>query len=74
MSTVTIPKRTYEDLMNKALRYEYLREVMENDLFSPPPTRNRKEILEAFKTTKKYTPAFLKDLERGLKRSSYFVS
>ncbi|MDP2704010.1 MAG: hypothetical protein Q8P01_02185 [bacterium] len=74
MSTVTIPKKTYQDLVSKALRYEYLREAMESDLFSSPPTRSRKKILRAFKATKKHAPAFLKSLERGLKRSSYFVS
>lgn len=74
MSTVTIPKKTYEDLVGKALRYEYLREAMEVDLFSPPPTRSRKEIIDAFRASKKHSPALLKSLERGFRRSSYFVS
>jgi len=38
----------------------------------PPKTRSRKEILEAFEKTGKYSPEFLKDLEEGLKNSDYF--
>ncbi len=38
----------------------------------PPKTRSKKEILEAFEKTGKYSPDFLKDLEEGLKNSDYF--
>ena len=72
MVTVTIPKRGYEKLLDAQLRYQRLREVLEDDLFSPPPTRKRKDILYAFETSGKYSQAFLKSLSRGLARSSYF--
>ena len=71
MSTVTISKKEYQELIEKKLRYEYLREIIEEDIFSSPP-RDIKEILSAFKKTKKYNQKFLKNLEKGLNRSSYF--
>lgn len=72
MQTVTISKREYEELIEKKLRYEYLHQVIENDIFSPPPTKNTKEIINAFKKTGIYNQKFIDSLEKGLKRSSYF--
>lgn len=37
-----------------------------------PEARNAAEVLTSFSKTKKYSKAFLKDLEKGLKRSKYF--
>lgn len=71
MNTVTISKREYKDLVDARLRYEYLRQIVEGDLFSPPP-RSIKEILGAFRSTGRYNSKFLRSLERGLRRSSYF--
>ena len=73
METITIPKKEYHELLEKTLRYEYLRGVIEEkeDIFSPPPTKDEKEIIKNFKETKLYSSAFLKNLEKGLKRSSY---
>jgi len=72
MATVTIPKKEYQRLLERALRYEYLHQIMKQDFFSPPPTRNIKEVIQVFKKTKTYNQKFLKSLEEGLKRSSYF--
>jgi hypothetical protein len=72
MVTITIPKKEYQKLLDKALRYEYLRQMMEKDLFSPPPTKNVGEIISAFKGAKKYNRQFIGALEKGLKRSPYF--
>lgn len=72
MSSITISKREYEKLLEKKMRYDYLRSILEEDFFSPPKTRDSKIILKAFKETKRYSSNFLKSLERGLKRSSYF--
>lgn len=74
MNTITIPQKEYRELIDTQLRYEYLRQIMTDDVFSPPPTRNRKEILKTFKETKKYNQSFLKSLEKGLQRSPHFVS
>ncbi len=72
MSAVTIPKKEYQELVEKKLRYEHLRAVVEEEIFSPPSTRSRKEILKALRGVKKYPQEFLKSMARGLKRSSHF--
>ena len=72
MPTVTIPKKEYQELVEKRLRYEHLRAMVEEEIFSPPPTRSRKEILKALKDVKKYPQEFLKSVARGLKRSPHF--
>lgn len=72
MFTITIQKKEYQDLIDKKLRYEYLRSILEEDLFSPPPTRRASEVIKAFRTSKGYNRKFLESLARGLRRSSYF--
>lgn len=72
MKTVTIPKKTYKELVEKKLRYEYLRQIMAEDVFAPPSVRRAGEVVRAFRATKRYNPKFLESLGRGLKRSSYF--
>lgn len=72
MNRVTIAKNEYERLIEAKLKYEYLRQVIEEDIFSPPPTKNIKEVIKAFKETGEYNAESLKSLERGLKRSPYF--
>ena len=72
MAKVTLPKTEYERLVEKSLRYDYLRQLLEEDLFASPPTRNIKKIIESFQRTGLYNKKFLRDLKRGLNRSSYF--
>lgn len=74
MDTVTIPKTEYQRLVERAFRYEYLANIVrkKENIFAPPPTKNIKEVIESFQATGMYSPAFLKSLERGLNRSSYF--
>lgn len=74
MSTITISKEKYEGLLEKALRYEYLRSLLEEDIFSSPPTKNARTVIGEFQNTGKYSKRFLESLERGLQRSSYFKS
>ena len=74
MTTITIPKKEYQGLVERAFRYESIRQLMEGNLFSPPPTRDAKKIAREFRKTKLYNRSFLKSLEKGLKRSSYFHS
>jgi metal-responsive CopG/Arc/MetJ family transcriptional regulator len=40
--------------------------------FVIPQERSTKKILADFKATKKYSPAFLRDLKKGLRSSDYF--
>lgn len=72
MATIAIPKKEYHQLVEKALRYDYIRQLFREDLFSSPPTRNPEEIIESFEETGLYNKSFLKSLKRGLSRSSYF--
>ncbi|MFH1656674.1 MAG: hypothetical protein ABH956_02785 [Candidatus Nealsonbacteria bacterium] len=72
MSNITISKKEYNKLLEKSLRYEYFRKILEEDIFSSPPTNNIKSIIGEFRETKKYNKKFLESLERGLKRSSDF--
>ena len=72
MSTITITKKKYQDLVATKFRYEFLREIFNTNIFSPPPTKNVKEVIKEFKQTKLYNANFLKSLEKGLKRSNYF--
>lgn len=48
--------------------------IKESDLlpFESPAVKSSDAILKSFKDSKKYSKGFLKDLERGLKESSYF--
>lgn len=71
MANITLPQKEYQKLIEKALRYEYIRQMMEGSLFSPPPTRNVKKIIEEFRKTGLYNQKFLGSLKNGLKRSSY---
>lgn len=73
-NTIIISKKEYQKLLEKALRYEYLRQILKEkeDIFAPPPTRKIKEIIKSFREAKLYSSQFLKSLEKGLKRSSYF--
>ncbi len=72
MQTVTISKKEYQELIEKKLRYEYLHHIIEEDIFSPPPTKDVKGIIKAFQKTGLYNRKFIDSLEKGLKRSSYF--
>lgn len=72
MTTITISKKQYKKLLDKELRLEYLFQILKDDIFSPPPTKNIGEVIGAFKATKKYNQPFIKALEKGLGRSSYF--
>jgi len=72
MADIIISKKQYQELLDKALRYEYLRHIMEENIFAPPPTKDIKKIIRAFERTGIYSKEFLRSLKRGLRRSSYF--
>ena len=72
MTTITISKKEYEKLVEAKLRYDYLRQGIEDDLFCPPPTHNTREVVRQFTGIKKYNKEFLKSLEKGLRRSAHF--
>ena len=72
VATTVIQKKEYRQLVEKALRYDYLRQILEEDIFASPLTRNVKKVIESFNKTGLYNKRFLKSLEKGLERFSYF--
>ena len=72
MTSVTIPKTEYTALKARADAYERMLQAVGGAFSLTPPVRSKKKIMTAFKATKKYNTAFLKSLEKGLSRSSYF--
>ena len=48
MNTVTIPKEEYNELIEKKAKYEYLRLIIEEDIFASPSTRNIKDMIKSF--------------------------
>lgn len=71
METITLTKKEYDELRRKALSYDYLRGLMAEDVFAPPPVKNAKKVIKEFAAAKRYDQKFLKSLEKGLKRSNY---
>lgn len=71
-ATITIPQKKYQELVNKALRYDYFQSVLKEDLFASPPTRSAKAISTEFAATGQYSAAFIKSLQQGLERSDYY--
>ncbi len=72
MGNVTISNKEYLKLSEKAMRYEYIHQLLTEDLFVSPPEKSVKNIMKTFGASKKHSPHFLKSLEAGLRRSSYF--
>jgi len=48
MQTVTISKKEYQELIEKKLRYEYLHQIIEKDIFSSKLTKDVKKIIKDF--------------------------
>ena len=72
MDTITLSKKQYDLLVKKALHYDYLRELLKEDIFVSPPVKKSEAIIEAFAKTGVYNQKFIKSLKKGLERSSYF--
>lgn len=67
MSTVTISKKEYEQLKGQALAYR----KMAKSLFLAVVKDPISEVARDFKDTGLYSKPFLKDLEAGLRKSTY---
>ena len=72
MNTITLPRDKYLMLKQRAAAYDLIVGIMEQEFFSPPPTRSAKKIIGEFRQTGRYNEAFLSSLAQGLARSSYF--
>ena len=73
MVTVTLAKTEYQELKKKAENYDRILETVQADFLASPSVRDRKKIIGAFQKTKLYNRQFLSSLQRGLKRSDYFI-
>lgn len=67
MSTVTIPKKEYQKLR----RYSSAYRKLATRLFEAVVHDDIETVVRDFTATKLYSKAFLTDLEKGLRRSSY---
>ena len=74
MDTITIPKKQYQSLMERALRYDYLAGIIskKENIFASPPTRVAERGMDGLGETQLYSTSFWAGLEKGLKRSDYF--
>lgn len=62
----------FRSILRLILREPKIINQADSLILEAPDTKQAKDILAGFSKTKKYSKAFLKDLETGLKRSSYF--
>ncbi len=72
MTTITIPRKEYNGLVDKALRYEYFKSILEEDLTAPPSQRSAKLVVKDIEASKRYGSEFVDSLQKGLQRSDYF--
>lgn len=73
MSTVTLPKIEYMNLKKRAEAFDKMVAGINPSFFFVPTEKSRKKIMSEFSKTKLYSKEFLKDLEKGIKRSSFFT-
>lgn len=67
MVTVTLPKTEYEQLKKQAEAYRKFAANLFELVIRDPIT----EVMKDFRKTNLYTEEFLRDLEDGLRKSSY---
>ncbi len=72
MAKVTLSQSEYRRLAEKALRYDYLRQLLGEDVFAPPPTKSARKAVKALAETGLYKREFLESLKKGLSRSPHF--
>jgi len=73
MATVTLPKIEYLNLKKRAEAFDKMVGSINPSFLFIPTEKSRKKIISDFSKTRLYNKAFLKSLEKGLKRSSFFT-
>jgi len=73
MVTVTLPKIEYLNLKKRAEAFDKMIAGINPSFFFIPLEKSRKKIISEFSRTKLYNREFLKSLEKGLKRSTFFA-
>ena len=67
MTTITVPKIEYQKLKKEAIAYRLLKVQVFESLIQNPVDK----VVRNFRKTKLYSEDFLRDLEKGLRSSSY---
>ncbi len=73
MVTVTLLKVEYLNLKKRAEAFDKIISEINPGLLFVPAEKSRKKIISDFSKTKLYNKEFLKSLNKGLKRSSFFT-
>ncbi|OGI64607.1 hypothetical protein A3H53_04465 [Candidatus Nomurabacteria bacterium RIFCSPLOWO2_02_FULL_40_10] len=73
MTTITLPRIEYLNLKERAEAFDKMVANINPAFFVLPAEKSRKKIISEFSKTKLYNKAFLRSLNTGLKRSSYFM-
>ena len=73
MTTITLPKIEYLNLKKRAEAFDKMVSGINPSFFFVPAEKSRRRIISDFSKTKLYNKKFLKSLEKGLKRSSFFT-
>lgn len=72
-ANVNITKSEYNDLKSRADAYDRIISLAQREVAFTPTERSAKKVLAEFKKADKYSENFLKSLEQGLKRSTFFL-
>lgn len=73
MTTITLPKIEYINLKKRAEAFDNMIAGINPSFFFVPVEKSRNKIISDFSKTGLYNKEFLKDLGKGLKRSSFFA-
>ena len=71
-TSINLTKSEYIDLKSRADAYDRIISLTRKEISIIPTERSTKKVIAEFKKTDKYSQEFLKSLEKGLKRSSFF--
>ena len=72
-TSISLTKSEYTDLKSRADAYDRIISLARKEISVTPPERSTKKVIAEFKKTDTYSQEFLKSLEHGLRRSSFFL-
>ena len=72
-TSINLTKSEYIDLKSRADAYDRIISVAQREVSVTPPVRSAKKVMAEFRQADMYSQEFLKSLEQGLKRSSFFL-
>ena len=72
-TSISLTKSEYTDLKSRADAYDRIISLAQREISVTPPERSAKKVIAEFKKADTYSQEFLKSLEHGLRRSSFFL-